>query len=84
MRDLKDECTESDFWCGTAGEQYYQKPEGHLLSEQELHDVEYGLRSLSDEEKQWCLSEIASVEGYERCDYEDKTDSCIAYGVFRA
>lgn len=39
---------------------------------------------LDDEQREWCLSEIARVEGYDRKDYEQGTSTDLACGVLDA
>lgn len=54
--------------------------------------AERALRSMQDRpghymnapQREWCLSEISSVEGYDRKDYERSDDSEIARGVLSA
>jgi hypothetical protein len=39
---------------------------------------------MTPEQREWCLAEIDSVEGYRRADYEDVPDSQLARGVLDA
>lgn len=67
--------------------------EGHPLAsegcicppdERFLRYVKAGHGALTDEQRERCLDEIATVEGYERSDYEGDTDAGIAGGVISA
>lgn len=66
-----------------------------VLAEQcECPDAERALRAwtgqsplvpaMTPEQREWCLSEIDSVEGYRRSDYESDTDAHVARGVLDA
>ncbi len=45
----------------------------------------YGdLPPMTSTEREWCLEEIDSVEGYSRSDYENASDSDLANGVLSA
>jgi hypothetical protein len=46
--------------------------------------IDTGDIRLTPEQREWCLSEIASVEGYSRADYEGTHDVDIAHGVLDA
>jgi hypothetical protein len=39
---------------------------------------------LSDEQREWCFSEIDRVEGYSRKEFEGQSDAVIAHGVLNA
>jgi len=39
---------------------------------------------MTPEQREWCLSEIGSVEGYDRADYEGETDAGLARNVIGA
>jgi hypothetical protein len=39
---------------------------------------------MTDLEREWCLTEIESVEGYRREDFVDSDDSALAHGVLNA
>jgi hypothetical protein len=39
---------------------------------------------LSDEQREWCLTEIGRVEGYDRKDFENAIPSDLARGVLSA
>jgi hypothetical protein len=43
-----------------------------------------GKASLNDEQREWCLAEIDSVEGYRRDDYLNEPDAEVARGVMDA
>jgi hypothetical protein len=47
-------------------------------------DAEPGLPAMSREQREWCLSEIDSVEGYDRKEHESGTDSELARSVISA
>lgn len=40
--------------------------------------------TMTPAQREWCLSEIASVEGYERKDHEAETDADLASTVLHA
>lgn len=42
------------------------------------------LQPMTPKQREWCLSEIASVEGYVRGDYESVPDRELARGVLSA
>jgi hypothetical protein len=42
------------------------------------------LPPMTPEQREWCLSEIESVEGYDRRDYEQCLESELASGVLSA
>ena len=42
------------------------------------------LETMTPEQRDWCLSEIESVEGYDRADYESSDDADLARGVLDA
>lgn len=42
------------------------------------------LPPMTAEQKNWCLDEIGSVEGYDRLDYEFYQDQDLAHTVLRA
>jgi hypothetical protein len=42
------------------------------------------LGSMNAEDREWCLGEIAQVEGYDRKDYESCNDAQLARGVLNA
>lgn len=46
-----------------------------------IHNAEV---KLTGEQREWCLSEIGRVEGYDRREYEDSTDSDLAHMVICA
>lgn len=39
---------------------------------------------MTPKQREWCLDEIGSVEGYERSDFEDATDANLATNVIGA
>jgi hypothetical protein len=39
---------------------------------------------MTAEQRDWCLNEIASVEGYSRSDFEGECDGGLARGVLDA
>jgi hypothetical protein len=50
-------------------------------------DTEAHLRAgapLTDEQREWCLNEIASVEGYERDDHVNEDDAQLGRSVLNA
>lgn len=55
-------------------------------SERVLRAIVYtgGAPALTPEQREWCLSEIGSVEGYARKDYEAAHDVIVARGVLDA
>jgi hypothetical protein len=40
--------------------------------------------NMTEDQRNWALDEIASVEGYSRSDYEDADDAMVARGVLDA
>lgn len=48
------------------------------------HDDEGKLPALTIAQREWCLKEIARVEGYDRTDYEHDRDHDLARGVLLA
>lgn len=42
------------------------------------------IRPMNQNEREWCLDEIGSVEGYRRSDYESYSDADLASTVLRA
>lgn len=42
------------------------------------------LPPMTDDQRKWCLAQIASVEGYRAEDYENATDAFLAGGVLNA
>ncbi|WP_158669926.1 hypothetical protein [Bradyrhizobium guangdongense] len=53
-------------------------------SERVLRAIQRGEVKLTDEQREWCLSEIESVEGYTRDEYAMADDITIAQGVMCA
>jgi hypothetical protein len=54
-------------------------------------DLERALRdnsgvgqTLSADEREWCLQEIASIEGHSRADFDGAPDGMVAHGVLCA
>lgn len=43
-----------------------------------------GLPSMTFREREWCLDEIHSVEGYDRKDFQAASDAVLAQGVLSA
>ena len=48
------------------------------------YTYEITLPPMTPEQREWCLEEIASVEGYRRAEFEDATDKELANGVMAA
>ena len=42
------------------------------------------LPPMTVDQREWCLTQVASVEGHSREDYEGKTDAELARGVLSA
>lgn len=42
------------------------------------------LPQMSEKQREWCLEEIGSVEGFDRADYAELTDADLARGVLNA
>lgn len=61
-------------------------PDGCLCcdTEKALRWIGWGKGSLTPEQREWCLAEIDSVEGYERRHYERASDADVAKGVLHA
>lgn len=53
-------------------------------AERALRAISRGDYELTDEAREWCLDQIASVEGYERSQYEGDADRHVANGVLHA
>jgi hypothetical protein len=53
-------------------------------SERVLRAIHRGQVKLTDDQREWCLSEIAAVEGYTRAEYAMADDATIAHGVMCA
>jgi len=53
-------------------------------AERALRAISRGDYELTDEAREWCLDQIASVEGYERSHYKDEADRHVARGVLDA
>lgn len=54
------------------------------ITEKFLRSIIANEQSLTQEQREWCLNEIDSVEGYERKHYESGPDELIANGVLSA
>lgn len=64
-------CAMAECWCPPT--------EKVLRTILEGHDI-----VLNDEQREWCLSEIGRVEGYDRKDFEQGTSTDLARGVLDA
>lgn len=53
-------------------------------SERVLRAVKLGKVSLTGAQREWCLSEIGRVEGYDRREHESNSDPDLAYSVLCA
>lgn len=47
-------------------------------------DTTIAMPPLTPEQRDWCLDDIATVEGYARSDYETATDRDLCRGVLHA
>lgn len=53
-------------------------------SERVLRAIKHGKVQLTDDQREWCKSEIDRVEGYSRAEYEMADDFSLASGVLCA
>ena len=53
-------------------------------SERVLRAIQDGRIRLNSEQREWCMAEISSIEGYTREEYEMADDATVAHAVLCA